>query len=321
MALSIEMILTLQQVKGFGNKTIKKIADHVSVSLSSIEELCRILQGFKEKKFKAVTCEILDDANRKALNIIAKCQSECVGIMSIYEQEYPDILRSCTDEKGKLDPPIILYYRGDLEALKKPGIAVIGTRKPTANGIIAGKYFAAELAKRGYNIVSGLAVGCDTAAHQGALDATGITTAIVANGLDFNSIYPKENLELAKEIVAHGGILLSEYPVGIKCDAYKLVARDRLQAGLSIATVVIQIGESVGTFHAVNATINSEKLLFVVEFKRNEDLSNEVVLGNVKLLEASKAKPINSKNIEEVVSLLENFQKKANITSHQLPLF
>lgn len=81
------------------------------------------------------------------------------------------------DEDGKLNPPIILYYRGDIKALNKPGIAVIGTREPTPMGTKAGNFFAGELAKNGFNIVSGLAVGCDTTGHEGALSVGGTTTA------------------------------------------------------------------------------------------------------------------------------------------------
>lgn len=121
-----------------------------------------------------------------------------------------EILKLCVDETGKPNAPLVLYYRGNLDVLDKPGIAVIGTREPSPNGEKAGLHFAAEFAKRGYNIVSGIAIGCDTTDHKGA------TTAFLANGLDWDSIYPKENLKLAKEMVYNGGgLLLSEYAIDI----------------------------------------------------------------------------------------------------------
>lgn len=321
MAISTEIILTLKQLKGVGNKTIQKIADQIDFPLTSVNQLSDVLKSRKEKKLQEITLTDLENANKIALQIISECQNEGVGVISIYEDVYPGILRSCTDEKGNLDPPMVLYYRGNLEALKRPGVAVIGTREPTPNGIKAGKHFSAELAKRGYNIVSGLAVGCDTTGHQGALAAGGVTTAFLANGLDWESIYPKENLELAQEIVAKGGILLSEYPVGQSCDRYGLVARDRLQAGLSYATIVIQTGERGGTMHAVNATVNSGKPLFAVEYKKEEDTSNEKVQGNIKLVQEGKAHPLTSTSIEDALSIMDKSRDKLKIKVQQQTLF
>lgn len=310
MALATEMILTLQQLNGIGNKTILKIADSVKTSIQGIEQLCQFWKTLKGKKLESIDTEDLESAYEKALYILSKCKKEEVEIISYYENDFPEILRHCKNEEGKLDPPILLYYRGNIKALECPGVAVIGTREPTPNGEKAGKYFSGELAKRGFNIVSGLAVGCDTTGHIGALEVGGITTAFLANGLDWDSIYPKENLELAKEIVNKGGLLLSEYPVGQPCGRYGLVARDRLQAGLSYATIVVQTGEKGGTMHAVNATINSGKLLFAVEYKKNEDISHSKVQGNIKLINEKKAYPLRSDSIDETVLMIKTVQDR-----------
>lgn len=113
-----------------------------------------------------------------------------------------------------MDPPLLLWYRGDLSITNLPGFSVIGTREATPEGIVGGIYLAGEFAKRGFNIVSGLAIGCDTCGHKGALKVKGKTTAILANGLDNDSIYPPENKYLAEEIVQNGGLLISEYRIG-----------------------------------------------------------------------------------------------------------
>lgn len=308
MSLSTEIILTLQQLDGIGNKTIFKIADTLKTPIQRIEQLCQFWKSLKGKKLESIDTEDLENAYKNALSILAKCKKEEVGIISYYESDYPDILRQCKNEDGKLDPPILLYYRGNIKALEYPGIAIIGTREPTPNGEKAGKFFSGELAKRGFNIVSGLAIGCDTTGHKGALEVGGITTAFLANGLDWDSIYPKENLKLAKEIVNKGGLLLSEYPLGQPCGRYGLVARDRLQAGLSYATIVVQTGEKGGTMHAVNATINSGKLLFAVEYKKNEDIIHSKVQGNIKLINEQKAHPLRSDCIDEAVLMIKTVQ-------------
>ena len=317
MALSTEMILTLQQLDGVGNKTIFKIADQADTHITTMESLCKFWKSLKGKKLQSITADDLEDAHRVALRIISKCKSEDVGIISFYESIFPEILKSCVNEEGKLDPPILLYYRGNLDVLKKLGIAAIGTREPTRNGILAGKHFSGEFAKRGYNIVSGLAIGCDTTGHQGALAVGGATTAFLANGLDWDSIYPKENLDLAKEIVVKRGLLLSEYPVGQSCGRYGLVARDRLQAGLSYATVVVQTGVKGGTMHAVNATIQSKKPLFAVEYKTDEDTSNEKVQGNIKLVKEQKAYALRSTGIDDACSIIEKAHKSINPVQQQ----
>lgn len=321
MTLSSEFLLTLQQLNGIGNKTIFKIVSQISSPIKTIDELCGFWATLKGKKLQDISSEDIYEANQTARRIIADAEKHNVGIISFYEPEYPDILRTCTSEDGKLDPPLILYYRGNLSVLHKPGIAVIGTREPTPNGVKAGEYFASEFAKRGYNIVSGLAIGCDTSGHRGALASNGATTAFLANGLDWDSIYPKENLALAKEIVANGGLLLSEYAIGQNCGRYGLVARDRLQAGLAYATIVIQTGVEGGTMHAVNATIASNKPLFAVVFNSPQDTSHEKVQGNRFLIEKKGAFPLRSKEIDDAFNIIANAQTQAQTPKQGFLLF
>lgn len=315
MALSKEFILTLKQIKGFGTKSILAVADTVNCKIDSIDDLCNFWETLSGKKFAAVSQDELRYYHAKALQLLAYCEGKGIGVISYFDSDFPQMLRNCTSEEGKQDPPLILFYRGNLKALEKPGIAVIGTREPTANGVAAGLHFSKELAMRGFNIVSGLALGCDTTGHRGALDAGGTTTAFLAHGLDWELIYPKENLELAKEIVEKGGLLLSEYAPGTQGNRYFFVARDRLQAGLSYATVVVQTGVHGGTMHAVNATINSNKPLFAVEYKKDSDLSNRQVQGNLMLINSGSAIPLRSSEIEAAVQIVN-----AKIGKPELPV-
>lgn len=302
MALNTELLITLQLVKGLGNKTILGIARNTNVT--TIEELCNYWPNLKGIRFEKIQTEDLLQANRVAHRIIDTCELQKIGILSYFEEQFPQQLKRCVNAEGKEDPPIVLYYRGNLEVLNRPGIAVIGTREPTRNGIKAGLYFSKELAKRNFNIVSGLALGCDTTGHQGALEAGGFTTAFLATGLDWDSIYPKENKELAKSIVENNGLLLSEYYIGQQTGRYSFVARDRLQAGLSYATLVIQTGEKGGTLHAVNATLASKKPLLMVKYKYNEDLISDKVKGNEKFIREGKAIALGNNNLEEVISYI-----------------
>lgn len=310
MALNTELLITLQQLKGFGNKTILELSKILTAR--TIDDLCEEWHSLDGKKYTKITEDDLYNANQYAYRIIEASESQGIGIISYYDEKFPDILKTCVDEDGKPNPPIVLYYRGDINALEKPGIAVIGTREPTTIGTKAGLFFAGELAKRGYNIVSGLAVGCDTTGHEGALAVDGTTTAFLANSLAWNDIYPQENVDLAHRIVENGGLLLSEYPLGYKGGKYAFIARDRLQAGLSYATLVIQTGERGGTLHAVNATLAANKPLYAIKYNHDTELQNPKVQGNIKLLKEGKAMPFSTQNMSKNFVFLDYYIETHN---------
>lgn len=300
MALSKELILTLQQLKGIGNKTIFKICESEKSSISNVDDVYDVLKKQRGKKFENLVKDDIVEANGYAKRIIEKSEEANIGLISYYDAGYPDILKHTIDEEGRLDPPLLLWYRGDISIIGLPAIAVIGTREATPEGISGGTYIASEFAKQGFNIVSGLAIGCDTCGHRGALNVGGKTTAFLANGLDHDSIYPSENQELAEEIVNKGGLLLSEYSIGQTVNRYSLVARDRLQAGLSLATLVIQTGIKGGTMHAATTTLKAEKLLYTMKFKDESTNNHEKCLGNAQLVKQG-AKFISGKdNIMEI---------------------
>lgn len=312
MALNTELILTLKNLKGCGNKTVLSIAEVAPSQVQTIEDLCHFWPTLKGKKFEKYSATDLQEANRKALTIINDAEREGVGIISYYEESFPQILRETINEDGNADAPLILFYRGNIKVLQMPGIAIIGTREPTEAGTQAGIYFAEKFAEQGFNIVSGLAIGCDTTGHQGALNVKGTTTAFLANGLDWESIYPKENLELAKNIVESGGLLLSEYPVGQRGNRYTLVERDRLQAGLSYATIVIQTGLKGGTMHAVNATLKARKPLFMIKYKNMDGQVGGKAEGNKKFLEEGKAHALTSGSFEDALAVIRESVEKNN---------
>ena len=303
MALSSLNVITLQNIKGIGPKAILKIGAAVeSKMIETTKQLYQTLQDLKIKKGSITMNELLD-AEGVAKSIISRSEKEGIGVVSYYDDEFPEILRHCMNEEGKEEPPIVLYYKGDWSVTKMPGLAVIGTREMLKEGEKAGKYLAGEFAKRGFCIVSGLAIGCDTSGHRGALDAGGKTIAFLAHGLD--TIYPPENTDLANEIVEKGGLLISEYPVGTPVNRYALVARDRLQAGMALATLVVHTGIQGGTMHAVNTTIVENKPVYVVKFQNGQLHNNEKVQGNDYLVEKKGAKYISgADNIDDIVKTI-----------------
>lgn len=285
MALTTIQILALQSFKGVGTKTILKVGNAISGEASSLELLGVLAKCSVKKKNPAgvgrvpITETDLDNALQQAQYIIERAEDNQIGIISYYEQEFPTSLKHVKSEDGeKEDPAILLYYRGDLSALDAPGLAIIGTRDNTANAEKAGLYLSYEFARRGFCIVSGLAEGCDTIAHRGALNASGKTIAFLGHGLD--TVYPPSNKDLAEEILLNGGLLLSEYDIGTPVTKYTLVARDRLQSGLALATLVIQTKVNGGTMHAARGCVNSGKPLFVVKYSDEETDRAEQTKGN-----------------------------------------
>ena len=148
------------------------------------------------------------------------------------------------------DCPERIYAMGNLDLLKREHmVAIIGSRKATRTGNNKAYDLGVSYAKKGYVVVSGLALGCDASAHRGCMDADGGTIAIVATGL--NLVHPRENIPLQEEILRKGGLILSEQPLGVKANPTRLVARNRLQAALSEEIVVAECPEHSGTMHTV----------------------------------------------------------------------
>ena len=316
MALTKEQILTLTclkevDVKGVGPQKIFAIGatiDDRGLEIKSYEDLAQLMSGMKEKAINKVTLSNLNDAYQIARKIIEASSQAGIGLVGFYDEEFPDVLRKTVNEEGKLDPPLLLWYRGDFSITQLPGFAIIGTREATPEGIAGGTFLAGEFAKRGFNIVSGLAIGCDTCGHKGALKVGGKTTAILANGLDHNSIYPPENQELAEQIVENGGLLISEYRIGTPVNRYSLVARDRLQSGLSLATLVIQTGEHGGTMHAATATLKAEKSLYTMYFKDEVTRQHEKSLGNALLVNKGAKYIKGGDDFDKISDCIKNFK-------------
>lgn len=235
--------------------------------------------------------EVFDKALERALEIEGACERLGVRVLALKELSSPLLAME--------DAPVVLFVKGEPTALERRCVAVVGTRKPSAFGRRSASRLGRVFAERQFVVVSGLAAGCDTAAHEGCLDASGITVAVLAHGLD--TVYPAANRQLAERIVAEGGALVSEYPPGTKPQGFQFVERDRIQAGLSLATVVVETSANGGTMHTARyALANGRRLGCVV--RPVETPSNS---GNRRLLESGQAVAIDSpESLEALISSL-----------------
>ncbi|MBQ8313637.1 MAG: DNA-processing protein DprA [Clostridia bacterium] len=181
-------------------------------------------------------------------------QREQMGIIGMDDAHYPDMLRSIAD------PPALLFYRGDLDCLMGKCIAIVGTRKAAPNTIDATFKIACELSQAGVTIISGLAMGIDTAAHLGCLEGGSPTVALMGCGLDID--YPVSNHDLKERIVANGGLLLSEYPPGCPAMPWHFPVRNRIISGLSKAVVMMEALVRSGSMTTVNHALDQGREVY-----------------------------------------------------------
>ena len=178
------------------------------------------------------------------------------GFLTHHDEEYPVRLREL------FDAPPVLWMRGNTSLLSRPFLAVGGTRRPRPYGTGMAEMLARDLSARGLLIVSGMARGVDTAAHKGALAARKPTLAVWGTGVDV--IYPKENKSLAEQIIATGGTIISELPLGTFPAPQNFPKRNRILSGLSVGVLVVEGGEFSGTRVTARCAIEQNRDVFAV---------------------------------------------------------
>lgn len=158
--------------------------------------------------------------------------------------------------------PKRLYYIGTLPTERRPTIAIVGTRRPTAYGKDVTMQLAGDLARRGVVIVSGMALGVDALAHRATLDAGGITIAVQGNGLA--KLYPATNRQLGADIIAHGGAIISEYEPHVEARDFQFLERNRIVSGLSDGVLITEASARSGTLNTARHALEQGKDVFVV---------------------------------------------------------
>jgi len=179
------------------------------------------------------------------------------------------------------DPPIVLYVKGAwAECLDQPCIGVVGSRKCSTYGQNSAMMLARDLAQRGITVVSGFARGIDAAAHQGALEAGGKTVAVLGTGID--EVYPRDHKKLAEEILANGGALVSQFPLGTPPVSENFPYRNRIISGLSLGIVVVEAAENSGSLITARLAIEQNREVFAVPgniTSRNSFGTNYLIKG------------------------------------------
>ena len=201
----------------------------------------------------------------KAENVISMQEEYGITTLTFQDEFFPHSLRK-----------ILLVPKANR-------IAIIGARAASPIGLIKAYELGKQFAEKDNIIVSGLALGCDKAAHEGCLDAGGRTIAIVASGL--NIVHPKENVSLQQRILENGGLILSEQPFGVKANPARLVARNRLQAALSSTVILAECPQQSGSRHTMRFARKYNKHCLVVSYPEY----TEVNAGNERLINSNLA--------------------------------
>jgi len=257
-------MMSLNRVERFGERKMFYLAPRVIVMRDeddlSPESLVRLVnEGSIVPRCTVEEMRIWLDESR------SKCEhwrTDGIEVTTAFSDDYPDSLKEIRNH------PFFLYYKGDIAPLSQTNVAIVGTRKPTDAGSKQAKAIARHLVTREVGIVSGLALGCDTAGHEGALDGGGYTCAVLAHGLDI--VTPAANRSLAERILEGGGALVSEHPSGVPPTRRYYVMRNRIQSALSTHVIVIETTLNGGTMHTARFADEQDRSLGVLEFPEDQ---------------------------------------------------
>lgn len=247
--------VALSRIKGVGCQAAKKLIERFSTAenifLATESELKEI-KGLREDSLKQILNFKDWSLVKRELENTAKLG---YTILTWQDQHYPPLLLNI------YDPPIVLYAGGDFSSLNQMNMAIVGSRASSAYGLETAGNFAYRLASEGVTIVSGLARGIDTRAHEGALKAGGNTIAVLGSGLDV--IYPQENASLFRKILKRGAVF-SEFPLGTPPDPQNFPRRNRIISGLSKGVLVVEASLKSGSLITAQCALDQGREVFAV---------------------------------------------------------
>lgn len=247
------LLITLHETEGVGWKTIQRFMVNGAFGMH--------MTDFNERDWLACGVPV-ETARRLSNNLEQSVEDKCrkstsnmYQIITKLDEGYPDMLKSTPQA------PWVLYLLGNAHLLTEPGIAMVGTRVPTAYGRKVGSILAEELTRSGFTVVSGMARGIDSVIHETALKCGGNTIAVLGAGIDV--IYPPENRSLYEEISVKG-LVLSEYPPGTKAHPGFFPQRNRIIAGITLGTLVVEADARSGSLITADAALEAGRDVFAV---------------------------------------------------------
>ncbi len=273
-----------------GAKTFAKLL----ARFETIEEVwmtsySMLLESQIPKKFVDIILEIRKNVDpSEELEKLKKLNIKCV---TIKDKNYPRLLKEIPDS------PALLYYKGELKSVDEISLAVVGSRKYSDYGRQTTFKITRELSEAGLVIISGLALGIDSFAHLAALDVNSRTIAVLANGLD--SIYPLAHYGLAKKILDKGGAIISEFPPGTPALRYNFPVRNRIIAGLSLGTLVVEGALQSGSLITARCALDYNREVFAIP----GDIRSKISEGPNYLIKSGAKLVTDSQDVIEELNL------------------
>lgn len=265
-------LLRLCSIPKIGSQRVRKLLAHFetpeAVINAAIQDLIRVA-GIDRS-----LAELIRHGGDAAFAEEQLRSAQAIGaeLISYWDDAYPALLKKISD------PPSILFITGKAEVLHKQSVAIVGTRIPSTYGKLMTEKFSRDLVGNNLAIVSGLARGIDTVAHNSVVQMGGATIAVLGSGLD--NIYPEENKPLAQKIMQEGAVI-SEFPMGSKPDAPHFPRRNRIISGLSLGTVVMEAGEKSGALITADCALEQNREVFALPGNAN----NPKCIGSNKLIQ------------------------------------
>lgn len=293
-----DIYLLLSSIEGVTSETIQKL-----------EEIINLQEFFDLKEVNILNIKNININVKKSIvkykskNYLNEVKNNLIKsdikYTTINDDLYPKNLRNI------YNAPKVIFYKGDISSLNKNiGISIVGSRKCTQYGKYATLNFSRELSSLGINILSGLAMGIDSYAHEGSFGNIGKTTAVIASSVD--NITPKVNLKLADKILSNGGCILSEYFIGQKVHTSNFVKRNRILSGISDGIIVIEAARKSGSLITADFGLEQGKNIFAVPGNINlfsSEGCNNLIKQGAKLITSLD-------DILEEYKVIDNIHKK-----------
>jgi len=278
---SAAALMTLMKLRGIGRRNALRIIE-TPLNEEDPEHYREALMARADRA--RVSKAELAEAWEKTQLELQKGSTAGIRALSFHDLDYPARLRAIPD------PPAVLFVKGNEQALRLPKcVAIVGTREPTNYGETVARRSGKVAVEGGFAVVSGLAHGCDTFAHEGCLDGNGVGIAVMAHGLD--KVYPAASRELASRLLEQGGCLVSEYPIGMVPARTAFADRDRIQSGLSDGVLVIETDVKGGTMNTVRSSRAQDRPVACVDHPAKY-LAEDKTRGNQKMISDGWATPI-----------------------------
>jgi DNA processing protein len=307
--------LAFSKIKGLGPKALKEIITYFKAkNITNIFEtdLDMFLSGINlpNKLKDTIKMNISNGTFNQFIieadNDLNLCFEKNIKVISYYNENYPKYLKLLDDA------PMFLYCKGNIDLLNNQNnVAVVGTRNNSDYGKLITQKTVQFLVENDYCIVSGLALGIDTIAHESTLEFSGKTISVL---VDVDDIAPKTNLKLAKRILDNGGLLVAENPPKSKIIPALFAKRDRIQTGLSLAVFPIETSLNGGTFHAINTGIKYKRKVFAPDVKRSgySDTDIPQLEGIKSIIENNQAFAYTKTDYPKVLEILSDKKDELN---------